>query len=551
MMPRYEYLGDFIKRLAALKINFILLEYEDKFPYEKHPVLVHPLALTKDQVEGLIKTAKENYIELTPLVQSFGHVEYVLKHDEYAHLAEQVEEDFSPLVSRRWQYCPLNPDSLKMFREMASEVMEIHADAKFFHAGADETFFLGQCPRCKEYVAKHGLSALFVDYMNRVGSIITAKGKIPILWYDYLTNVPKDTPNLSRDFWIMYWEYRMGSRSVPFVRWAGLELSGRELLDEVPQYVLDTFKKYWDDGGFPDQIRGFPYIRYFRDLGFNVLGAARYQGDWRIRVPNTMAFCEALVEDGGEGIVNTHWPGKGIYPLFYGGSEPLEVSWLPIAATAESAWSAGRVSRERFDSKFATVFLGSSADSLIRSAYQMGGIINTDSAKEVQIRATQCVHAAEKVKPNVRFNHLFLEYLQWSGKIRASLARRTKILKQIEDEILSHFPPEAFSQWIAAEVPLWTGYLAPSAVPEGLDKAGINLHKIEDAIEQLAQIRDETQELARESEKILEKVICKDDANVLIENFLKSAGKIEQYLGKLGVLRTCLRAMDYFKKNFC
>lgn len=98
-----------------------------------------------------------------------------------------------------------------MFADMAGEVMELHADSRYFHIGADETFHLGQCERCREFAEKHGKSKLFVDYVNKVGEFIKSRGKTPILWYDYLTNYPKEVDNLSRDFCIMYWEYRMGS----------------------------------------------------------------------------------------------------------------------------------------------------------------------------------------------------------------------------------------------------------------------------------------------------------------------------------------------------
>ena len=80
---------------------------------------------------------------------------------------------------------------------------------------------------------------------------------------------------------------------------------GKQIGDQTPEYVLEVFRKYWDGGEFPEKIKGFPYIRYFRDKGFEVLGAARYQGDWRMRVPNTTAFCEALSEEGARGMVNT------------------------------------------------------------------------------------------------------------------------------------------------------------------------------------------------------------------------------------------------------
>jgi hypothetical protein len=547
MMPRYDYLKNFIERLSSYKINTILLEYEDKFPYEKHPVIRHPLALSKEEIECLIKLAEAHCIEIIPLVQSFGHLVYVLKHKEYAHLAEDVDEKQNSQIGRDWQYCPLKPESLEMFKDMAGEVMEMHADSRFFHVGADETWRLGECTQCREFAEKHGKSRLFVDYMNKVGAFIKEKGRIPILWYDMLTNYPGETDGLSRDFRIMYWEYRMGSCSVPFIRWAARELSGREIIDQVPGHILKIFRKYWDCGEFPDLIKGFPYIRYLQDKGFKVLGAARYQGDWRMRVPNTMAFCEALYEEGAEGIVNTHWPGNAFYPLYYSGGEPLEVSWIPIMATAEAAWSPGMVSRPAFDSKFAKIFLGMDDDSLIRSLYRIGGIINQDTSPEVERRCFQSLEIFEEMKVESKGNRLFLDYMKWAAEVRAVQAKRVRIEKKVEASIFSHIERKEFSRWTASDTPLWFGFLSPGNLPEGLGRAGIGISELDDIIEELAALLGEIEAVKEESRNILQMTIRKED----VESLLSSSfvGKAGEYLGQLQMVRTCLKVEEYFKEN--
>ncbi len=554
MTPTYEYLEEFFRRLSRFKINTVLLEYEDKFPYEKHPALRHPLALTKEQVESLLRTAKAHHIEVIPLVQSFGHLTYVLKHPEYAHLAEQADSTMSDLIPQAWQYCPLEPASLEMFADMAGEVMDLHADCRYFHIGADETFHLGQCDRCREFAEKHGKSKLFVDYVNKVGEFIKSKGRTPILWYDYLTNYPQETEGLSRDFLIMYWQYRTGGASAPFVRWAGLEFSGRQLFDQVPDHVLEIFRPYWDegDGQFPEKIKGFPYIKYFHDKGFKVLGAARYQGDWRIRVPNTTAFCEALADEGAEGMVNTHWPGRTIYPLFYSGGEPLEVSWLPILATAEAAWSPGLSSRERFDRKFASAFLGAEAeaDALVRSMYMMGGIINADTAGEVERRSRQCLSLLAGVKDKAADNRLFLDYMELTAAVRAAQAGRTAVLADVEKAILAHFDREKFSQWQASEVPHWTGFLSPGSVPEGLDQAGIGLAQIDEAIEKLVKVGAEIEQIKEQCRTVLARTLRAGEIKTILDNPLPGEEKVQEYLGQLQMIRTCLKVEQYFRDNF-
>ena len=67
----------------------MLIEYEDKFPFRTHPELAHPKhALSLSQLEELKRTAHEHFIEIIPLQQSFGHLEYVLRHEAWRHLRE-------------------------------------------------------------------------------------------------------------------------------------------------------------------------------------------------------------------------------------------------------------------------------------------------------------------------------------------------------------------------------------------------------------------------------------------------------------------------------
>ena len=435
---------------------------------------------------------------------------------------------------------------------MACEVMELHADSRYFHIGADETFHLGQCDRCREFAEKHGKSKLFVDYVNKAGAFIKSKGKTPVLWYDYLTNYPRQAEGLSRDFQIMYWQYRTGSRPAPFVRWAGLEFSGRQVIDQVPDDVLEVFRPYWDEGTgeFPEMIKGFPYIKYFHDKGYKVLGAARYQGDWRIRVPNTTAFCEALADEGAEGMVNTHWPGRTFYPLFYSGGEPLEISWLPILATAESAWSPGMVSREQFDRKFASVFLGTDADDLVRSMYMMGGIINADTADEVEKTSSRCLAMLDDAKDKAKDNRLFLDYMELAAAARTAQARRVKVLADVENSIMAHFDREKFSLWQASDVAHWTGFLSPASVPEGLDQAGIGLPQIDDAIEKLAEAGEETERIKEQCRAVLARTLRAEEVKTILDNPLPGEEKVREFLGQLQMIRTCLKVEEYFRENF-
>src|ERR1700752_199605 len=71
---------DALKKLALkLKesgMNTLVMEWEGTYPYEKHPMIPNRYAYTKAEVVSFIKYCNGLGIDVIPLQQSFGHVEY-------------------------------------------------------------------------------------------------------------------------------------------------------------------------------------------------------------------------------------------------------------------------------------------------------------------------------------------------------------------------------------------------------------------------------------------------------------------------------------------
>lgn len=65
-----------------------------------------------------------------PLVQTFGHMEYVLKHEQWRGLRE-VEAYPSSM-------CPSNSEIMVLVRNMIKQTVAFHNNIEFLHIGGDE-----------------------------------------------------------------------------------------------------------------------------------------------------------------------------------------------------------------------------------------------------------------------------------------------------------------------------------------------------------------------------------------------------------------------------
>ena len=81
---------------------------------------------------------------MIPLVQTFGHMEWVLKLERYRQLREEESNPQS--------ICPSREESLDLVRLLLSQIMEVHKDSTHLHIGCDEVFQLGQCRQCVQRI---------------------------------------------------------------------------------------------------------------------------------------------------------------------------------------------------------------------------------------------------------------------------------------------------------------------------------------------------------------------------------------------------------------
>ncbi len=192
-------LREFARELHEKGINTLIMEWEATFPYASHPIISNKYAYSKSAVDSFVRFCGQLGIDVIPLQQSFGHVEYILRNYRYKELRED-QENYS-------QVCPMKADlDRELFTQLFTEMAASHP-SKYFHIGGDETYLLGHCPLCKAKAEKVGKSRLYIDYIRMLCEIVISLGKKPVLWADIALKYPEAIKELPKGTIFVDWNY--------------------------------------------------------------------------------------------------------------------------------------------------------------------------------------------------------------------------------------------------------------------------------------------------------------------------------------------------------
>lgn len=190
--PKIGYLFELIQLFADLGANGLLIEYEDMFPYEGELKVIQSKAqppYSREEIMSIQEAASSRGLEVIPLVQTFGHLEFVLKHEIFRELREV-------------DYClgTLNPhhdQGVKLVQEMLRQVMELHPKSSCLHIGADEVYMLGHGDESKQWLSipGHSVQHLFLSHVIEVAKGIreTVPNLNLIMWDDMLRSMTPET----------------------------------------------------------------------------------------------------------------------------------------------------------------------------------------------------------------------------------------------------------------------------------------------------------------------------------------------------------------------
>ncbi len=316
--PKPELLVDYIEVMASFKANALLIEYEDKFPFRKHRAFRHPKhALTDGQLNRLLEAAERHFVEVIPLQQTFGHLEYLLGREKYMHLRETE--------GSTGELCPSRPQSFALISGLLEEIAERHPLSRYLHLGCDEVYSLCECPVCRERYGASRNSA-FLDFVNRLIAYTCKLGKKPVIWQDMLAECSdEELSMLDRRVVVMVWHY-----------------NGKN----VGRLVSPLISRLQS---FGIEVMGAPSVRCFDrrdDQNYPVV---------RERISNIEQWTDIAGERGLSGLVGTNWSAVFSLGVPYG---VFETSWYTMAYFADASWQRNRQCGEPFIDRFLRIFHG-------------------------------------------------------------------------------------------------------------------------------------------------------------------------------------------------
>lgn len=345
IVPKPEYLPDLMRDLASQGINAVLVEYEDVFPFKGIDLACDPDSAWGKKTLKLFRAEAEKHgIEIIPLQQCLGHLEYVFRWKKYAGMAEDKKYPST-----------LNLTDVKgkaLVKEMLRQIIAAHPESRYVHLGMDEAHGLHQAAER----LNTPVLTLFIDWLKELLEIVEAAGKTAIIWSDMLEDhfQPGIFDDIKDRVVLCPWDYASKGERGFTGRILGWRTS-KEWLNEptnpqAPPIGMGT--RYFED--LPEEtqaliaeyrhgreIESFFQVDLWTKLGFRAIGATAIrtsgQGcilpNYNKLLDNIRGFAGAIRRSKQLGLIGTSWArGTTFCPPNF----DIDATWPAITVLAEA-----------------------------------------------------------------------------------------------------------------------------------------------------------------------------------------------------------------------
>ncbi|MGH9848993.1 MAG: glycoside hydrolase family 20 zincin-like fold domain-containing protein [Blastocatellia bacterium] len=332
-VERIEAFKRIIRQAAFFKINAIALKLEGHFQYKSAPAIVEPYAWSPQELQELTDYGLRHHVKLIPWVDGPGHVAFILKHPEYAHLRAFPDNNY--------HFCTTNPASSELLVGMFKDLIDANKGVDYIYFSTDEPYYVGlaDTPQCQESARARELGSngrLLAEFITKVTDPLRALGRKVV----FMGEFPLEPGDISALPPYLINTIVNGPKFDPLYKARGI----RQMLHSSTQGEEDLFPNYFilpDDRRLHKPER--PEKPRVQD-GFEMTSthSARTQADIL-------------------GVINAGWADAGLHP---------DAFWLGYAAITSAGWRPATPDWREITQSFYRPFYGPGARSMDR-LYQL------------------------------------------------------------------------------------------------------------------------------------------------------------------------------------
>lgn len=409
-IPTLQSLLEWVRTLAALRINQLQLYTEHSFAYPGHETVWRDASpLTPDEIRELDRECSTHGIELVPNQNSFGHMERWLRHPAYRPLAEWPDKGGTPSC--------LAPDeqSLAFVRSLYDALLPCFS-SRTLNIGCDETFELGR-GRSREECERRGRGRIYLDYVLRLIEDVHARGYSVQFWGDILRLHPELTQELPKERLIaLVWGYEAPQDP-----------------DDLPSNVRAALARY---GFVPESLRGFEWgLRPYAKAGvpFYVCPGTSSWNSLVGRLDNARAnlldAAQAGLCHGASGYLITDWGDNGHL-------QPPIVSLPAVAYGAAVSWCAETNENLDLEPSLPLLLPGDPGGTLARALVRLGSLHSTLGLAAINASPLSLALLQPLTKP----------LLAWGELERERLDRVLAPIEEESERVRRFSPADAVTQ---------------------------------------------------------------------------------------------------------
>jgi hypothetical protein len=280
--------------LARNKINSMVWECE-YLKWDCCPEIASKeKGMDKKDAEKVKQAAKDNYIDIIPLIQSLGHSEWMFENKQHLDLAEDPQNPYA--------YCVTNPATYEFIYKVYQEAVDFF-QPRYFHIGHDEVNTSNaRFPYRSKESGKTETEIILGDILRH---------------HDWLSD---------RDIKLMMWgDMFLYDTEAPDATNAKSLEEAKERRAQLPKDITIADWHYVADAN-----GNYPSLKILKNEGFDVIGTGWYRPD------NIRSHAFACAANGVRGYLQTTWAG------YHFSIDNNPTSWYQYWAyinAAEYAWS--------------------------------------------------------------------------------------------------------------------------------------------------------------------------------------------------------------------